>query len=113
MSRWVKVLIGYAGAIAAALVHYWPVGAGEAFISSLEAKAQRQVDYAATIGLPGVRVRMQRGPLARVAILSGNANEFQREGTSADPGKHRLSDYPGINDRLRAIPGIAAVRWEN
>lgn len=113
MQRRVKLLVGLAAAIAAGLVHYGPLGGGEAFIASLEARAQRQVDYVATVGLPGLRVRMQRDPLARVAILSGQADRHQREGTSQDPSKHRDTDYPGINDRIRAIPGIAGVRWED
>jgi hypothetical protein len=112
-TRWGKVLTGLAASLALALLWYWPLGGGERFIASLEAKAKEHTEWAARYGAPGVSVRFQRRPLARIAILSGPASEFQREGTSADPNIHREVDYPGINDRIRSIPGVAALRWEN
>ncbi|HEX8525626.1 hypothetical protein [Allosphingosinicella sp.] len=112
MPRWAKLLMGLAASLAAGLVHHGPLGGGERFVASLEAQAKLQTDYVGTIGLPGIRVRIQRDPLARVAILSGRADLHQREGTSLDPARHRDTDYPGINDRIRAIAGVASVRWE-
>jgi hypothetical protein len=111
-SRWAKVAIGLTASLAAALLYHWPLGGGERFIASLETQAQAHVDWAGRNGLPGLSVRMQRRPLARIAILSGRANAFQREGTSTDPEVHLETDYPGMNDRMRSIPGIAGVRWE-
>jgi hypothetical protein len=112
-TRWGKVLTGLAASLAVALLYYGPLGGGERFIASLDAQAQAHVQWAARYGAPGVSVRFQRRPLARIAILSGRASDFQREGTSADPNSHREVDYPGINDRIRSIPGVAGLRWEN
>ena len=112
-SRWSKVAIGLVASLAVAFLYYWPLGGGERFIGSLETQAQAHVDWAGRYGAPGLGVRFQRRPLARIAILSGPANAFQREGTSSDPEKHREVDYPGINDRIRSIPGVAGVRWED
>ena len=47
---------------------------------------------------------MKRAPLRRVAVLSGPANDFQREGQGL---------FPGINDRIEAIPGISGIEWAN
>ena len=47
--------------------------------------------------VPGVEVRFARDPLSREAILSGPANEFQREGQG---------QFPGLNDRVGAVPGV-------
>ena len=37
-------------------------------------------------------------------MLSGNANDFQREG---------MGLLPGINDRVRDVPGISGMRWDD
>lgn len=100
MSRWTKVLIGYAAALAAGLIHYWPINGGEGFIGTLEEQAKLRVKM---VALPGIDVRMKRRPLARVAILSGEADAFQKEG---------LGSLPGLNDRMRTIPGVSGVEWE-
>jgi hypothetical protein len=53
--------------------------------------------------LPEVHVRFDRDPLSREAIMSGQADQFQREG---------MGQFPGLDDRIRAIPGVSGVRWE-
>ena len=100
MPRWLKFLLGLTAALAAGWVHHGPLGGGERFIDSLEARAKLRLKV---VDLPGVDVRMQRDPLARVAILSGEANDLQREG---------MGSYPGINERIATIPGIARIRWD-
>ena len=45
---------------------------------------------------------MARQPLARVATLSGPANDFQRYG---------MGSFKGITQRVADIRGIASVRW--
>ncbi len=100
MSPMVKLLIGLGSALAAGWIGHGPFGQGEAFAGRLEAQARTVVHKAA---LPGVGVRIARDPLSRQAILSGPADDFQREG---------LGQFPGLNDRVRAIPGISGVRWE-
>jgi hypothetical protein len=101
MSRKLKLLIGLTAALLAGWISHGPVGRGEAFVSLLEAKANDEIRKAE---LPGVSARMQRDPIARVAVMTGNANDFQREG---------MGQLPGINDRIGAIPGIASIRWDD
>src|SRR6185437_1180538 len=76
-----------------------PAGRGEAFAAALDAEARAAI---APIGLPGIQVRMARDPIRRVAIMSGPADDIQREGMGSEMG---LSDY------VRAVPGVAGVHW--
>jgi hypothetical protein len=101
MSPRLKLMIGLSAALVAGWISHGPVGRGEAFAAMLDAKANEEIRLAE---LPGVRARMQRDPIARVAVMTGNANDFQREG---------MGQLPGINDRIGAIPGIASVRWDD
>jgi hypothetical protein len=101
MSTVAKFLIGLVAALIAGWVSHGPLGQGKAFIDSLEGLARAEVSRA---GVPGVTVRFVRDPLQRKAILMGNANDYQREG---------LGLYPGLNDRMRAIPGVSGVRWDD
>jgi OOP family OmpA-OmpF porin len=100
MPRYAKFLIGLAAALLAGWIGHGPLGQGELFISGLDARAQGEIEKAE---LNRVRVRFDRDPLRREAILSGQANEFQREGQG---------QLLGINGRIRAIPGVSGVRWE-
>lgn len=99
MSRTVKILIGLVAALAAAGLYHGPLGAGETFVTRLETEAR---DILKQAEMPRVRVRFERSPLSRVAILSGEANDFQREG---------MGSLPGLNDLIAAIPGVAGTRW--
>lgn len=94
-----KFLIGLLAALAAGWVSHGPLGGGEAFIGQVEARAKTVV---AEAGVSGVAVRLERNPLRRAAILSGPANDFQREGQGL---------FPGLNDRVRAVPGVSGLRW--
>jgi hypothetical protein len=100
MSPWIKFLIGLAAALLAGWISHGPLGRGEAFLTQLEQHAQRRLQV---VNVAGVTVRMERDPLGRTAILSGRTDAFQREG---------MGSYPGINDRIRTIPGIRGLRWE-
>jgi len=101
MSALPKFLIGLVAVIAMGWLSHGPLGNGEALIARLEAQARAAV---AASEVPGVEVRLERDPLARVAILSGPANDYQREG---------MGQFPGLNDRIREIEGISAHRWAN
>ena len=101
MSRMPKFLIGLAATLTVALAAYWPLGMGAAFIDRLEAGANVMV---ARADVAGVTVTMQRAPLARKALLTGPANQFQREG---------MGSLPGINQRVLAVPGMGRVEWTN
>jgi hypothetical protein len=99
MRPWQKFTIGLAAALAAGWLHHGPLGGGATLLDSLEAHAQLRIRYTE---LPGIAVRMERDPMRRDAILSGPANDFQRDG---------MGSYPGLNERVATIPGIAGVRW--
>jgi hypothetical protein len=99
MGNFVKVLIGLAAALAAGWVWHGPLGQGPALVADLEARARIAVAQAE---LPGVGVRLARAPLSRAAILSGPANDLQREG---------LGSQKGVSDYVREVDGIARVRW--
>ncbi len=99
MSPFLKFLIGLAAVVLMGWIYHGPVGNGEALINRLEAQARTAV---AAGEVPGVEVRLQRDPLARAATLSGPANDFQREG---------MGQFPGLNDRVRAVEGISSIEW--
>ena len=99
MAPWTKILIGLAVALLAGWLHHGPYGGGERFVNALEARAQLRLKSAQ---LPGVTAAMQRDPLARVVLLRGEADSFQKNG---------LDDFPGINQRMEAIPGVSGIRW--
>ena len=101
MARMSKFLIGLAASLVVALLVYWPLGMGEAFVDRLDEGAHIMI---ARADVAGVTVRMQRAPLARKALLSGPANQFQREG---------MGSLPGINQRVLAVPGMSRVEWTN
>src|SRR5690349_17922906 len=100
MSPIAKFLIGLAAALLAGWIGHEPLGQGEAFVDGLDAQAKAVI----RANELAVQVRFERNPLNREAILSGNADQFQREG---------MAGYPGINGRIAAIPGVSGVRWEN
>ncbi|HEX9946879.1 MAG TPA: hypothetical protein VGA98_04995, partial [Allosphingosinicella sp.] len=94
-----KILIGFVVALLIGWVWHAPLGNGERLIAGLEAQARQNV---AGTELPGIQVAFSRDPLARVARLSGPANDLQREG---------LGSQKGINDLVRDVEGVASVRW--
>lgn len=94
-----KATLGLLIALAAAWIWHGPLGHGERLIGRLEAQARQEV---AKAELPGMRVNLSRSPLARVATLSGPANDLQREG---------LGSQKGVADYARDVDGISGVRW--
>ena len=100
MPRLARLLIGLAVALAAGWVGHGPLGQGQAFVDGLDGQARAVIRAA---GLPQIQVRFGRDPLRREAILSGQADQFQREG---------MGQFPGLNDRIAAIPGVSGLRWE-
>jgi hypothetical protein len=100
MSPFVKSLIGLAIALLAGWIGHGPLGQGQAFVDGLDARAKAKIQE---VQLDRVQVRFDRDPLRREAILSGQADQFQREG---------MGQLQGINGRIGAIPGVSGVRWE-
>jgi hypothetical protein len=101
MSPLVKIALGLAAALLLGWIVHGPLGRGEAFVDRLEAEARAA---AARAELPGIEVSLARDPLARTAIVSGVANDVQREG---------MGSGFGVKDHVRSVPGIAAVRWDD
>lgn len=101
MPAWGKLLIGLVAALIAGWVSHGPLGQGEAFVGQLQSRADAVL---ARTEVPGLHARFSRNPLSRQAILSGPADDFQREGQG---------QFPGINDRVAAIAGVSGIRWEN
>jgi hypothetical protein len=96
-----KALAGLFAVLAASWVWHGPMGRGETYVAGLERQARAVV---AEGGLSGIRLRLDRAPIARNATFSGLANDFQRRG---------MLDEPGLVGRVDAIPGIARVRWDD
>jgi hypothetical protein len=99
MSKPLKFLIGLAVALAAGVIDHGLLGRGTQFVDRLDADLQAVV---ADAKLPGVSARMEREPLARKAIVSGTADQFQREG---------MGSLPGIDERVLSIPGMGRMEW--
>jgi hypothetical protein len=93
-------MIGAVAVLAAAWITHGPLGQGDAFMARLQEEAQAVL---AEAGTPRVQVRFERSPLVREAVLSGQANDFQRNG---------MGSLPGINGRIDAIAGVGGVHWE-
>ena len=102
MSSAMKFLIGLAAVLVMGFVWHGPLGNGARMIDSLEAQARTA---AAQGELPGLDVRMARDPLARNAVVSGAANDLQREGL----GETGM----GVKDYVRTVKGISSVRWSD
>lgn len=94
-----KATLGFLLALAAAGIWHGPLGNGERLIGRLEAEAKAEV---AKAELPGIEVSLARNPLARAAILSGPADDLQREG---------LGSQKGLSDYARDVEGVSGVRW--
>lgn len=99
MAAPLKLLIGLALALAVGWLSHGPIGRGEAFVNGMEQRAKGMIQIAA---IPGVDVQFSRDPLSREAIVTGHANDFQRNG---------MGDLEGLNGRLLMIPGVSSVRW--
>ena len=100
MGRAAKFLSGLGASLLAGWIAHGPLGQGETFVAGLEQHAAQIVRRSE---LTTVRVRFPRDPLTREAILSGTANDFQREGQGL---------FPGINDRIRDMPGVSGMHWQ-
>jgi hypothetical protein len=94
MNRRSIVLAGIVAVLATTALWHGPLGAGDRFAKRAETIARRTLDY---YELPMIQAHMQRDPLTRRIILSGPADEFQRQ---------------ELVRILNEIPGVLDVRWD-
>lgn len=99
MNRKAKFAIGLAAVLLLGWVHEGPLGNGEAYLASVERNARAVV---ASTNLTNIDVSLARAPQRRVAMLSGPADEFQRNG---------MGSFKGLTERVDDVPGVAAVDW--
>ena len=99
MAAALKFVIGLAASILLAWLYLGPLGYGQSYIGALEARAAKVV---ANAEIPGVQVRLVRDPPERTAILSGPADQFQRN------GQGRLK---GLTELVNEVDGVARVHW--
>ena len=94
MTRNQKLLIGLAASIAFAELWHGPLGGASRFTGHVERTARNLLDREE---MTQVRAHLARAPLNRVLILSGPADDFQREHLPRIMGK---------------VPGVSEVRWD-
>ncbi len=99
MPPMLKATTGLLAALAAAWIWHGPLGHGQALVDRLESEARAAV---ARSELPGLAVSLGRDPLDRNVTLKGRTNDLQREG---------LGSGQGINDFVREVEGVGALRW--
>lgn len=109
MPKLLKILTGFAAALAAGGIAHGPLGLGETFVDRLDRDLQSVL---ANVAVPGVTGTVQREPLARTALLSGPADCFQRKG-DASFGDGREGTLPGLDRRALTVPGMGRVAWTN
>lgn len=99
MPRLGKIATGLVAVLAMGWLWHGPLGRGELYAERLEAAGRAAI---APLGLPGIQLHLPRDPIRRVAVMSGPADDLQREGLG--------SEY-GLNDYVREVPGISGVHW--
>jgi hypothetical protein len=94
VNRRTILFAGLAATAAFSAAWHGPLGAGERLARQSEASARRTLDY---YEFPTVQAHLQRRPLSRRLVLSGPADDFQR-----DQLVRILDETPGVLD----------VRWD-
>ena len=99
MTSGAKLLTGVAAVLLLGWLHHAPLGNGEAEAERLESRARTVV---AATELRNIDMHIERDPIARRAILSGPADDFQRNG---------MGSFKGLTQRVDDVPGIRQVHW--
>ena len=86
--------IGVAATLGVTALYHGPLGKADAFAGAIERAARVELDRQEMVQIDA---RLERGPLRRTLVLSGPADDFQRE------------ELPKIMIR---VPGVQAVRWD-
>jgi len=95
MRRNTTILAGIAATLAAGALWHGPLGAGSRMAARMEARSQQ---FLSDWDLPEVHARAATGPISRMIILSGPANDFQRAESKS---------------RILTLPGVEAVAFED
>ena len=87
-------LIGVAATLAVTAIYHGPMGKGDALAARIEQAARAELDRQEMFL---VHAKLERGPLRRTLILSGPADDFQRE------------ELPNV---MATVPGVEDVEWD-
>lgn len=90
---WRVLSAGAVAMVLAALLWHGPMGGGDRLAATVERYARQTVVY---YEVPQVQARLQRGPLSRHMLLSGDADAFQRR---------------ELARMMSEIPGVASAGW--
>jgi hypothetical protein len=94
VNRRMTFLIGVSSVAGFTALWHGPLGAGERMVRHIESQARQQLDHDEMFQ---VQARLQRSPLSRRLILSGPADDFQRQ---------------ELVRRLDSVPGVLDVQWD-
>lgn len=94
MNRPAIFAAGVATVLALTALWHGPLGGGDRFAASVEARTRAQLDGDE---MTQVQAYLQRGPMTRRIILSGPGDDFQRH---------------EIVRRLELLPGVGEARWK-
>ncbi len=94
MRRTPTLVLGIFAVIGLTWIWHGPLGAGERLAGEIEAAARAQLDRDEMMQ---VQARVERRPLSRRLVLSGAADDFQRQ---------------EIRRRMRLLPGVGDAAWD-
>ena len=93
--RNLALALGTVSSIALAALWHGPMGAADRFSAAVEREAQNALVY---YEITEVKAHLHHGPLTRQVMLSGPADDFQRQELARHMGE---------------VPGIASASWSN
>jgi len=86
-------MIGVAATLGVTAIYHGPMGKADKLTASIERAARAELDRQEMVQ---VDAKLERGPLRRTLVLTGPADDFQRD------------ELPKI---MIKTPGVEAVRW--
>jgi hypothetical protein len=86
-------MIGVAATLGVTAIYHGPMGKADNLTASIERAARAELDRQEMVQ---VDAKLERGPLRRTLVLTGPADDFQRD------------ELPKI---MIKTPGVEAVRW--
>ena len=95
IDRRAVLALGVAATLAVAALWHGPLGGADRFARNAEAAARATLHH---YEMDQVQVRIERGPMKRRLVLSGTADDFQRE---------------ELVRIMIQLPGIGGARWSD